>query len=134
MDPLLWGPLLWPPGLAVVDIVKIVETRAAAEAVGVPMYSTMGVPASPAKVPAAPAVEATAMDPLVWGLSLWPPGLPAVAVVEIVVTRVAAEVARPVEESLLMVFLGGVSREVFCEVSCEGSLVRSLFLRGRRLS
>ena len=69
MDPLLWVPLLWSPGSAVVDVVEIVKTRAAEKAVGVPMYSTMGVPKVPAllaKVPEDPAVEATSMDPLLW--------------------------------------------------------------------
>ena len=86
------------------------------------MYSTMGVPASSAKLPEDPAVEATSMDPLLWGPSLWPPGLPVVDLVEIVKTRVAAGAARLVEESLLEGFSGEVSREV----AREGSLARTL--------
>ena len=56
MDPLLWGPLSWPSS-PVVDVIEIVVARAAAEAVGVQVYLTMGGSASSAKVPKDPAVE-----------------------------------------------------------------------------
>ena len=125
MNPLLWGPLSWPLGSPVVNVVEIVETRATVEAVGVQMYSTMGVPASLAKVPKDPAVEATLMNLLWWGPLLWPPESPVVDVVEIVVARVAAE-ARPVVELTRKVPLArGVSR-VARTVAREVSLARSL--------
>ena len=58
------------------------------------MASTGRVPVLSAKVLVVPAVEATLTVPSLWDQSLWP-GLPAVAVVEIVKARVAAELARP---------------------------------------
>ena len=94
MKPLLWGPMVWS-GSSVVNVFEIVKTRAAAEALGVPMHLTMGVPASSAKVPEDPAVEATSMDPLLWGPLLGPPGLPVVDDVGTVAARAAAEAARP---------------------------------------
>ena len=118
----MWGPLSWPPGSPVVDVVEIVKTRAAAEAVGVPTALTMGVPASSAKVTDDPAVEATSMNPLLWGPLSWLPGSPVIDVVKIVEARVAAGAARPVEESLLKGFSGGVSSEV----ACKDSLARTL--------
>ena len=72
--------------------------RATAEALGVPMYSTMGVPASSAMVPKSPAVEATPMDPLWWGPSSWPPGSPVVDNVGIVTARAVVEAAGPDEK------------------------------------
>ena len=95
MDPLWWGPSSWPPGSPVVNVVEIVETRAAAEAVGVPTALTMGVPSSSAKVLEDPVLEATLMDPLWWGPSSGLPGSPVVNVVKIVAARAAAGVARP---------------------------------------
>ena len=95
MDPLWWGTSSWLPGSRVVNVVEIVETRAAAEAVGVPTALTMGVPSLSAKVLEDPVLEATLMDPLWWGPSSGLPGSPVVNVVKIVAARAAAGVARP---------------------------------------
>ena len=128
MNPLLWGPSSWPPGSPVVDVVEISETpRATAEAVGVPMYSTMGVPASLAKLPKDPAVEATPMDPLWWGPSSWPPGSPVVDNVGIVTARAVVEAAGPDEKLTREVPLSrGFSVARNRKVAREGSLARSL--------
>ena len=126
MDPLWWVLLLWPTGSPVV--VDVVETpRATAEALGVPMYSTMGVPASSAMVPKSPAVEATPMDPLWWGPSSWPPGSPVVDNVGIVTARAVVEAAGPDEKLTREVPLSrGFSVARNRKVAREGSLARSL--------
>ena len=82
-----------PPAVAVV---KIVEARAATEAARPVVQPTVKVPALSAKVPDDPAVEATLMNPLLWGPLSWPPGSHVDNVIEIVVARAAAEAARPV--------------------------------------
>ena len=61
-------------------------------------------------------------------MTSWPPALPVIDVVGIVVTRAVAGRARLIEESLSKGFSGGVSREA----TCEDSLVRSLFFERKK--
>ena len=85
----------WQPD--VVLIVVAVEARAAAEAAGLVMQqvASTGRVSALSKVLVVPAIEATLTVPSLWAPSLGP-GLPTVAVVEIVEAGAAAEVARPV--------------------------------------
>ena len=64
----LWGPSSWlgSPG---VDVVKIFDARAAAEAARPVVQPTMKVPALLEKVPDDPAVDATSMIQLLCGPS-----------------------------------------------------------------